>query len=449
MSRFARALASLLVLSAFTPVAPARAAIMKDSTTAEAWRLANGLEVRVRSIPRASGTSVSLAYRAGALHIPAGRAGLAQLLAELQYTAAAGDVPERTREELPSLRPAGWDVRINDHVSVLTEVAAAPQLPGVLLQVAARARGVQVSDSCFHRAMATVRTELAREALGDADIVLHRRVRDVALGRDDAHVFADAQGKGLAGIDAGAATQLLQRLYVPANATLALAGDFGGVNLHALIEKLFGDIPAGRAEPEVASPRLQPGARTTLIAGVELPVGVVGVIAPPLDDTLHAAFYLAAVLAGAHWREQMGPPRPPLSAVFRYSVFDEPDLVRFYAQPAASLTDTTALATLWGESIDALRAQNFLMSVLDDARMSVDWLLGGPISKPVLRLMRRDASPLHELSVSMATRACWRGDGFWDRWRGRFETTNLSPHLFFGDMIAPGHHAVVLLAPRR
>ena len=122
MSRFALALSSLLVLSALATAAPARAAVMKDSTITEAWRLANGLEVRVRTIPGAVGASVSLAYRAGALHVPAGHPGLAQLLAELQYTAAAGNVPERTRDELTSLRPAGWDLRVNDHVVVLTEV---------------------------------------------------------------------------------------------------------------------------------------------------------------------------------------------------------------------------------------------------------------------------------------------------------------------------------------
>ena len=49
----------------------------------------------------------------------------------------------------------------------------------------------------------------------------------------------------------------------------------------------------------------------------------------------------------------------------------------------------------------------------------------------------------------MATRACWRGDAFWDAWRGRFETTKLSPHTFYSYMLAPGHHAAVLLVPRR
>jgi hypothetical protein len=448
VSRSALALASLLVLSVLTPVTPARAVAMRDSTTSESWRLANGLEVRVRAIPGAVGASISLAYRAGALHVPAGHAGLAPLLAELQYTAAAGSVPERTRNELTGLRPAGWDLRTNDHVVVLTEVATPAQLPGVLLQVAARAHGVQVSDSCFSRAMSLVRVTLGREALGDPGIALHRRVRNVAMGQNDASIFSDAQGKGLAGINAGAANQLLQRLYVPANATLALAGDFHGVDLRALVEKYFGDIPAGKAEPEAPSARLRAGTRVTQFGALELPIGVVGALAPSLDDTLHASFYLAAILAGDWWRERVGAPRPPLSTVFRYSVLDEPDIVRFYSQPDAGLTDTTTMVTRWGELLDGLRSQNFLLSVLDEARMSVDWLLGGTISRPVLRLMRRDVAPLRELSVSMAIRACWRGDDFWDAWRARFETTKLMPQKFLNYMLAPGNQAVVLLVPR-
>ena len=449
MSRFALTLASLLVISAATPAVHASPLVMTDSTATEAWRLANGLEVRVRTIPGAAGASISLAYRAGALHLPPAHAGLAQLLAELQFTAAAGPVPERTREELSSLRPAGWDVRVNDHVTVLTEVAAPSQLPGVLLQVSARAHGVQVSAECFQRAGNTVRSTLAREALGDPDMILYRRVRDVALGKDDARILADAQGKGLDGINTGAAALLLQRLYVPANATLALAGDFGGIDVHALLEKLFADIPAGAAEPEAASPRMLPGARTVLVPGIGKPLGVVAAIAPALDDSTNAPFFLAALLTGASWRDAVGTPRPPLMAAFRYSVLDDPDLVRFYDQDPANLADTTAMVVHWAEAIESLRGQQIPIPLLDQLRLSVVWLYGGPISTSVLQLIRRDPSALSELSFSMATRACWRGDRFWDRWRRQFETSRLSPHMFYGPMIGPGRHVAVLLQPQR
>jgi hypothetical protein len=449
--RFPLALASLLVFSAFAPAPAAHAEpiALKDSTVFDSWRLPNGLEVRVRTIPGAVGASVSMAYRAGALHMPEGHGATARLLAELQFTAATGNVPERSRDELPVLRPDGWDIRGNDHVEVLTEVANRQQLAGVLLQVASRAHGVQPSDSCFLRALATVRTMGARERLGQADLVLHYRLRDVALGKDDARIFADAQGRELTGIDRAAATQLLQRLYVPSNATLALAGDFGGVDLHALVEHLFADIPAGKPEPERVAPVLKPGSRISMLNGLTLPVGVVGVIAPAVEDTMHAPFYLASLLAGSWWHDKMGPPRPPLSAIFHYSVLDEPDLVRFYLQPAPDLTDTTVMVARWGDQIDALRAQQFMLNVLNDARMSVDWLLGGLISTPVRKLMRRDISPLPELSASMATQASWKGDAFWADWRRRFETSMFAPQMFLNYMLDPGHQTSLLLTPRR
>ena len=60
----------------------AQAALLADSTQSDGWRLGNGLEVRVRHIPRATGVAITVAYRAGSLHEPAGREGLADLLAE-------------------------------------------------------------------------------------------------------------------------------------------------------------------------------------------------------------------------------------------------------------------------------------------------------------------------------------------------------------------------------
>ena len=96
------ALLAVLLLASFP--GSVRAIALPDSTAAESWRLANGLEVRVRYVPGAVGVATTMAYRAGSAYEPAAREGLANLLAEIQFTAAAGDVPERTREEMDSLR---------------------------------------------------------------------------------------------------------------------------------------------------------------------------------------------------------------------------------------------------------------------------------------------------------------------------------------------------------
>ncbi|MBK7369815.1 MAG: insulinase family protein [Candidatus Eisenbacteria bacterium] len=122
---------------------PAAAGLLPDSTMFDGWKLANGLEVRARHVPGASGVAIVVAYRAGSSYEPPAREGMAQLLAELQFHAPAGDIPERSREEMASLRPLGWGVQVNERLATLTEIAAPDRFPGVLHQVATRMRGVK------------------------------------------------------------------------------------------------------------------------------------------------------------------------------------------------------------------------------------------------------------------------------------------------------------------
>src|SRR5262249_12584537 len=84
---------------ALADLAPGGPVTGSDSTVADSWRLENGLEVRTLHVPQAAGVSVTLAFRAGSGYDPPGREGLSDLLAELQFTTAAGDVPARTPAE--------------------------------------------------------------------------------------------------------------------------------------------------------------------------------------------------------------------------------------------------------------------------------------------------------------------------------------------------------------
>ena len=64
----------LLVLVCAAP-AVGRTATLADSTDLQSWRLANGLEVRTRDIPRAGGVAITLGFRAGSGYDPASREG--------------------------------------------------------------------------------------------------------------------------------------------------------------------------------------------------------------------------------------------------------------------------------------------------------------------------------------------------------------------------------------
>jgi hypothetical protein len=447
LSRKVLALFLGLAAAVATPVA-ARPVLLPDSTTVDAWQLANGLKVRVRQVDGAPGASISLAYLAGTRALPDDRPGLARLLAELQFTAAAGEIPERTLDELAYLRPAGWDLRATDHVAVLTEVATRPQFPGVLLQVATRARGVQLSDSCLRNAVASVRRQMGQAVLGDPSLVLHFRLRGVAMGLDDAAQIDQATARDIGRLGRSDAAALLARYYVPANATLSLAGDFSGIDLHTVLAAQFGDIPAGAPATERPTPPLKAGTQTSRLPGLKAPLAAIGVLAPALEDTLHPTFYLAGLVMAGWWRDHEGAPRPPLGSSFRYYPLDEPDLLRYFQASVPAGATPAQVFEEWRLSVEGLRADAIGRDMLESTRDNIGWLIGGPMSREVRTLARRSPGPITTMSVGAGIRATWKGDAFWNLYLHRFLTTTVAPQRLLPWYQDPAHVTTLLLLPR-
>lgn len=449
MTRRTIAIALAVLASLLAPVRPAPAADMGDSTAIDGWRLANGLEVRVRHVPGAAGVVLTTGYRSGLLDDPAGREGLSELLAELQFFAPAGDVPERTRAEMPSLRPLGWRAATSQRLTSLTEVATLPQFPGALRQVATRMAGVTVTPAALSAAREAVRREMGLRALGQPDQVLYWRVHALAAGVPDEALVAAASGRGLEGLKPADAARLLAQRFVPANACLALAGDFSNMNLRALVESEFGSIPGGAARPEAAGVALRGGERVSRLPGLGRPVGVLGIVAPALDDTLHPAFYLAGLMVGLQLRRDSGAPADPLTARFQFSAVEEPELLRLYPDLPAGDTEPAALAAALDYVTESLGRQAIKIEALDSVKRAFDWLLGGPLPNG-LRLQAQQApGMLTPLTTAMAARALHRGDDFWERYRKTFETTPIGPSVFFKWMLDPEHQARLVLTPKR
>lgn len=437
--------AALLVLLA-TPAMAVE--MLPDSTFTDAFRLANGLEVRVRHIPGAAATSVTVGYRAGSAYEPAGREGLASLMAELQFTAPAGDTPERTREDLGTLRPTGWGIHTNEHLVTLTEMVPNDKFPGLLREVGIRMRGVTVTDAILKVATANVRRDLAELTFTRTDAALFSRVRSLALGLSDEQIVRRASAAGLTGLKAKDVTAELHKRYVPANACIALAGDFSAYNMKKLLESELGAIPAGAVQPEAPAPVLTPGTRTTAWDGVTTPLGVVGAFAPAIDDTLHPTFYLAVLVMGPWLTQELGRPAPPLRSRFQYSLFDEPDLVRFYPEVQAGDHTPEAIAHNLEVRLDQVAEMKVDAPGIEMLRFSVDWLLGGLFSPAALEQMHTQPGALATLSGNMATRALWKGDAFWDVYRYRFENTVRSHNTFWKWLVAPEHQATLLFTPK-
>ena len=440
-----------LVLGLLVSVAaPATAAVMRaDSTVADAWKLANGLEVRTLHVPHTPGVSVTLAFRAGLGYDPAGSDGLGELLAELQFTGAAGDVPERTREGMASLRPLGWESRTGNRLVRFTEIASRAQLAGVLQQVAKRLGGVQVTDAGLKTALARVRRDVGSRLFAEAADALYWRVGLVARGLNDEQILKRASLQRLDKMTVKEIEPLLRARFQPGNASLALAGDLSGVDVRALVATLFEKLPAGPAMPDTVQVRLRGGKRTMTWKDLTAPVGVVAVESPALTDSLHPAFFLGMLVTGPGVINSWGQPRLPLLSRFQYSLFDEPELVRFYPPVRTDATDPDLLAGALYEQLQVVGGQMVDKTVLDGIRRSVSWLLGDLIPIEIMTRLKTDPGGLGTLSNNMATRALWMGDGFWAGYLQRFRTQKIGHSYFYEWMTDAKHQTTLLLTPAR
>lgn len=436
-----------LLLPGFGLASPLRAETLADSTVRHRFTLANGLEVRTCSIPGAKGVAITLAYRAGTLYEPSGREGLADLLADIEFTAPAGDIPERTTAEMTSLRPLGFGVRTNRRLALLTEIATREQFPGVLRQVATRMRGVQCSEPGLKAALANTRRELGTRYFGAPDLALYYRSSELAHGATDERLLRRASGKGLDGLTSKEVNAQLLKLYVPSNAALALVGDLTGLDLEALVTQEFASIPAGVASAEPVQPPFQAGLRAMAWQGLAQPIGVLAVQAPALTDSLHPSFFLSALITAAGLQRSWGPPAAPLTSRFQYSIFDDPDFARFYPPVAPGTTDPQGMGEEFSFRLDELAAVAVSADQLDRVRSSVSWMFGAPLSRDFLRRAQNESGPLSTLGTSMATRALYLGDEFWDGYRERFETQRYGHSSFYAQMDQPARQFKLLLMP--
>jgi len=426
---------------------------LADSTRVQNWTLDNGLRVSTRHIPKADAVAITVAYDLGSDDDPPGREGLAMLMAELGYTAAAGGIPERSREDLDSQRPHGWSVTTTRRSIMFTEIAITPQFPGVLQQVAQRMRGVTVTREGMQAALATVRVQMKDRLAGKPEVSLYYLVREVGLGHDDPQLRRDAPGRELERMSPEAARQQIQRLLVPANAALSVVGNLADLDVPALIQNLFGSLPAGTKFARGTRDSLRAVSKSVTLAAAQDPRGVVGIIAPPLTDARHPAFYLCTMLLGTHfsriWTEVGNSNAPPKAtgSLFHYALFDEPDLVRLYP-PGAATTDELGAALKDG--IDQLYAVVMPQEVFEQMRVGLLWLLGGPMSEEQLKRARRDSSALHILARSTAGRDLFGGEAVWGPYRERFAALpNGGFQTWMDYYAAPEHQVRLTMGPSR
>lgn len=421
---------------------------IEDSTTIERWRLPNGLEVVARDVPNAAGVAVTLGYRAGTGYDPETAPGRAEMLADLVFYGPAGGVPERTPEELREIRPLGWGLKVNHRHALLTEIVTHDQLPGALQQAATRMQAGAPTDAALKASQRRVTEALTRRWLSDPDLAPYFRVGELARGTADERLVEGASGRGLVRLRPSDVGALLRRYYCPSNAVLSLAGDLSGWDLHALVNAAFADVPAGSPQSEPAPPALHAAGRVSHLAGPGSPRAAVALIGPSVDDSLHASFYLAAMLLGSAFSEPYTRGGGTRSH-FSYSLFDEPELVRLFPEVPATATELTAVDAEMEARLVDIQNQVADGMMLARFRASVQWLLGGPMPPPLVEQLRREPAGLGTLSSNQAARVLWKGDAFWLRYLTVFLTSPYDHTYWIEPLMHLDRQVRLLLLPTR
>ncbi len=442
MRRSASILTFLLALAT-----PATAQMLPDSTYVEGWTLSNGLEVRLRHVPGAVGVAVAASFRAGRAMDAVGSEGQAELMANLFYTAPTAEHPARTLEDMPRLRPLGWGIQINPRLVVLTEIGTHEQLPGILHELGSRMRGLTIDDARVKATAAALRRQLGERYLQRPELTLHYRLRELGEGVTDAQMLARASGASFDKLTSRDLKSQINRLYAPANAALVLVGDLADFELQRMIESEFGPLPAGIALAEPTDRPMVAASRVTTHPSVTRSTGGLAVFAPALEDSLHPSFFLGMLMMGAWCNDHWGKPDAPLTSRFHYSLYDEPDLVRFYPPLAPGTTSAQSLADEFNVRAEIFSGTSTPMSSLDQFRASLGWILGGPLSPSIRRRAAVEGGPLGTIATTTAMRTLWRGDAFWGQYARRFFTTGIVPSTFHSMICAPENQVVLVLNP--
>ena len=438
------ACAAMLALSG--PALAAR--LLPDGTSTDAWTLGNGLRVVVRNVQGADAVAIVVGYPAGRDQDPPGREGFTELMAEVAFTAPAGDVPVRTRTDLDSQRPAGWNVQVERRRTEFAELATLQQFPGVLHQVAQRMAGVRVGDADVERAR-TALIERRRETVGaDLGVELYVAIGQHAAGWDHAAMRRWMSGEGLAGLGARDLAPRIAEAYVPARAVLSLAGDFEGIHLRAFIESEFGAIPGGTPRGDAMPAGVDSGGALLLPhPRVDPNLGGAGIIAPALSDTTHPSFYMTMLLIGMRangaWNE---PGRPSISR-FQYSILDDPDVVRLYPPALGAGWRIEHMLLHMNGLVNAYDSSPISLEQVQQVRTGVEWLLGGPLPRTLAAKVRTDRSVLYRLCSAAATRELWGGESFWTDYRARFDPERSAGSDWAGYLRDPNHQFYLMYEP--
>ena len=278
------------------PAAAAR--LPAPSVPVERRTLANGLRVVFAPDPSAPSVAVLARYDVGFRSEPEGRTGFAHLFEHLMFEGSTS-LEKLRHAQLVQGNGGTFNGHTTPDATVYFEQLPVEALELALFLEADRMRAVRLNEETMANQIAVVKEEIRVNVLNrpyggfpwiQLPEVLYKTFNNAHDGYGS---FVDLES---ATIDDAAS--FFSRYYAPGNAVLVVAGDLDVDDAAALVERHFGDIPAGKVPrlPSFAEPRPEAERRVQVEdPRAPLPAVALGYRVP--DPVADAEEYLATLLA--------------------------------------------------------------------------------------------------------------------------------------------------------
>lgn len=268
---------------------------MNHRITYSHFKLDNGLEVIIQPDRKRPFVAVNLLYKVGSRNDPPQRTGFAHLFEHLMFAGSAE--VDNFDDQLHRAGGENNAYTTNDY-TLYYDVVPAENLETALWLESDRMRSLNFSPKILATQKKVVVEEFKETCLeepyGDADHHLYGMAYQVhpyrwpVIGKD----FADIEAVQLEEVK-----DFFYQFYRPNNAIISLCGNIEPEQGRQLVEKYFGDIPAGQKVQPVVFPK-EPDYNKPRLKKVTADVPSTAIYqAYPIPGRLHPDFYALDVLA--------------------------------------------------------------------------------------------------------------------------------------------------------
>lgn len=283
----------------FIPLALLLSATAVAAPVTHEFTLDNGLEVLVREDHRAPVVTVMVWFKAGSIDEAPYETGLAHLLEHMMFKGTEHLGPGEFSRIVARFGGTDNAFTSYDYTAYFQQYEVS-RLPLALELESERLKNLRIDDDAFAKELQVVIEERRQRTDDSPNALAWEKFQALARpGTGYAHPVIGWRNL-LAQLQPEQARSWFQRFYVPGNATLVIAGDVTGQRVKPLVERFFGDLPAG-APPPRPRQSVNPAAgerRVTLRLPVKVPALYMLYNVPSLTTAEDAKTFYALTLLG-------------------------------------------------------------------------------------------------------------------------------------------------------